>query len=101
MLMQKKEGCVYLIGAGCGRADLITLRGLRLLQRCDVVVYDDLIDGELLDAAPEAERIYMGKRCGKHSAPQSEISNVLVEKAREGHGSPAERGRPLCIRPGR
>lgn len=85
MLMQKKEGCVYLIGAGCGRADLITLRGLRLLQRCDVVVYDDLIDGELLDAAPEAERIYMGKRCGKHSAPQSEISNVLVEKAREGH----------------
>ena len=83
--MQKKTGCVYLIGAGCGRADLITLRGLQLLRRCDVVVYDSLIDGELLSVAPrEAERIYMGKRSGKHSASQEEISRILVEKAREG-----------------
>lgn len=83
--MREKQGCVYLIGAGCGAADLITLRGLRLLGQCGVVVYDDLIDGELLAAAPpEAERIYMGKRCGKHSAPQTDISAVLVEKAREG-----------------
>lgn len=78
-------GCVYLIGAGCGAADLITLRGLRLLQRCDAVVYDDLIDADLLNAVPpEAERRYMGKRLGKHSAPQTEISETLVELARSG-----------------
>lgn len=83
--METKPGHVYLIGAGCGAADLITLRGLRLLSQCDVVVYDDLIDPELLAAAPEhAQRLYMGKRCGKHSSPQGEISGVLVEKAREG-----------------
>lgn len=83
--MKEKRGCVYLVGAGCGAADLITVRGLQLLQQCDVVVYDDLIDMELLAAAPPAaERIYMGKRCGKHSAPQGEISGVLVEKAGAG-----------------
>lgn len=81
----KKPGCVYLVGAGCGEADLITVRGLKLLQACDVVVYDDLIDETLLKEAPEgAETIYMGKRSGKHSAHQEEICALLVEKAREG-----------------
>ena len=84
--MTEKTGCVWLIGAGCGSADLITVRGLALLRQCDVVVYDDLIDSALLAEAPrEAKRIYMGKRCGKHSAPQEEISRVLVEEARAGH----------------
>ena len=79
------SGCVYLVGAGCGPMDLITLRGLRLLQSCDAVVYDDLIDPELLSSAPlQAERIYVGKRRGRHSAAQEEISQLLVEKAREG-----------------
>ena len=74
------RGCVYLVGAGCGRADLITLRGLRLLQCCDVVVYDDLIDRHLLEAAPQAaERLYVGKRLGRHSTPQEEISRLLVK----------------------
>ena len=83
--MNNKAGCVFLVGAGCGRMDLITLRGLRRLRQCDVVVYDDLIDSALLDEAPaEAERIYMGKRSGKHAAPQAEISRLLVEKAGEG-----------------
>ncbi len=83
--MTEKTGCVWLIGAGCGSADLITVRGLRLLRQCDVVVYDDLIDSALLAEAPrEAKRIYMGKRCGKHSAPQEEISRVLMEEARAG-----------------
>lgn len=80
-----REGHVYLVGAGCGPMDLITIRGLRLLQRCDTVIYDDLIDPELLSAAPfDAERIYVGKRQGQHSASQEEISRLLVEKAREG-----------------
>ena len=79
------RGCVYLVGAGCGRADLITLRGLRLLQCCDVVVYDDLIDRHLLEAAPQAaERLYVGKRLGRHSTPQEEISRLLVKKTLEG-----------------
>ena len=79
------SGRVYLVGAGCGPMDLITVRGLRLLQNCDAVVYDDLIDPELLYAAPpRAERIYVGKRRGRHSAAQEEISQLLVEKAREG-----------------
>ena len=83
--MEGQLGCVYLIGAGCGRMDLVTLRGLQRLRQCDVVVYDDLIDSRLLrEAPPQAEQIYMGKRSGRHSASQAEISAVLVEKARAG-----------------
>jgi len=79
------QGKVYLVGAGCGAADLITLRGLRLLERCDVVVYDDLLARELLDAAPErAERVYAGKRRGHHSMAQPELNALLIAKAREG-----------------
>lgn len=78
-------GNVALVGAGCGRADLITLRGLRLLKRCQAVVYDDLIDDALLHAAPEsALRIYMGKRSGSHAASQSEIEQKLIELAQAG-----------------
>ena len=78
-------GSVALVGAGCGKADLITVRGLRLLQQCQAVVYDDLIDPALLDAAPEsARRIYMGKRSGAHSASQSEINQTLIDLARSG-----------------
>ena len=80
-----KPGRVYLVGAGCGGADWITVRGLRLLRRCDAVVYDDLISPELLEEVPErAEKIYMGKRLGKHSAPQAEICKALVSLARAG-----------------
>lgn len=101
--MSQSTGCVYLIGAGCGQADLITLRGLELLRQCDAVVYDDLIADELLQAAPpQARRIYMGKRLGRHSAPQEEISQTLVELAKQGlPGGPAQGRRPLCLWPGR
>lgn len=78
-------GSVALVGAGCGKADLITLRGLRLLRQCQAVVYDDLIDPALLDAAPEsAMRIYMGKRRGAHAASQAEINQKLIELAGSG-----------------
>lgn len=80
-----QTGKVYLVGAGCGKADLITLRGLRLLRRCDVVIYDDLIDRDLLREVPgHAQVIYMGKRRGKHSARQEEICAELVRCAQEG-----------------
>lgn len=83
--MSKTPGTVYLVGAGCGGADMITVRGLRLLERCGVVVYDDLLDKALLEAVPEgAEKIYVGKRQGRHSAAQEEICALLIEKAREG-----------------
>ena len=83
--MEAPLGRVDLVGAGCGKADLITVRGLKLLQQCQAVVYDDLIDTALLDAAPEtARRIYMGKRSGAHSAPQSQINQTLIDLAKEG-----------------
>lgn len=83
--MNTKPGTVYLVGAGCGEADLITVRGLRLLEICDVVVYDDLIAPDLPDAAPAgAERVYMGKREGRHSASQKEICALLIDRARSG-----------------
>ena len=78
-------GKVFLVGAGCGAADLITVRGLRLLESCGAVVYDDLLAPALLAAAPEgAERIYVGKRLGRPSASQEEINALLIAKAREG-----------------
>lgn len=78
-------GRVALVGAGCGRADLITVRGLRLLQQCRAVVYDDLIDTALLDTVPAgAERIYVGKRSGRRSAPQAEINAALIALAQRG-----------------
>lgn len=84
-IADKPLGSVTLVGAGCGKADLITMRGLRLLQQCQAVVYDDLIDPVLLDAAPEsAKRFYMGKRSGVHAASQTEINRKLIELARSG-----------------
>jgi len=80
-----KPGSVYLIGAGCGSADLLTLRGKQILEGCGAVVYDDLIDPAILNFAPvNALRLYMGKREGRHSAEQGEISAMLVELAGRG-----------------
>ncbi len=80
-----KLGFVWLVGAGCGRPDLITLAGLRALQDADVVVYDDLLPPGLLDlASPQAEKRYVGKRLGKHSAVQEEICSLLISLAKEG-----------------
>lgn len=78
-------GRVYLVGAGCGSYDLITLRGKRLLESCDAVVYDALIDQRLLLYAPDsAELICVGKRAGGHSAEQDEINSQLVSLAEQG-----------------
>lgn len=78
-------GKVYLVGAGCGDFDLITIRGMKLLQRCDTVVYDSLIDVRLLDFVPEkTEKICVGKRAGYHSESQEHINEILVKKAKCG-----------------
>ncbi len=80
-----EKGKVYLVGAGPGDPELITVRGLRLLRQAEVVVYDRLIPAALLDEAPaEAERIYVGKRPGCHTISQEAINALLVEKARAG-----------------
>ncbi len=80
-----EKGKVYLTGGGCGDAGLLTLKALEVLSSCDAVVYDSLVPEELLSYAKVGcEKIYVGKRYGSHSMKQSEINNLLIEKAREG-----------------
>jgi uroporphyrinogen III methyltransferase/synthase len=75
-----KPGRVYLVGAGPGDPDLITLRALNLLRRADVVVYDYLVNPVLLEETkPGAQVIYAGKRAGTHSMSQEGINNLLVK----------------------
>ncbi|MDE2578155.1 MAG: uroporphyrinogen-III C-methyltransferase [Hyphomicrobiales bacterium] len=79
------RGKVMLVGAGPGDPQLLTLRAVRALQSADVVVYDDLVAPAALEMARrEAERIYVGKRGGKQSAKQADISALLVELAQAG-----------------
>lgn len=78
------KGCVYLVGAGCGSAEWITQRGRALLEECDAVVYDDLLDPALLALADGAEKYPVGKRCGRHSVPQNETNELLVRLGLEG-----------------
>lgn len=79
------RGTVYLIGAGPGDPGLLTVRGAALLGQADVVVYDHLASGRLLDlATPEALRVCAGKSKGHCTLPQEEINRVLVEHARAG-----------------
>lgn len=83
--MSKKQGKVYLVGAGPGHPELITVRGQRLLQSCDAVVYDNLLPDELIVTLPEqVEKHYVGKRAGQHSVPQDEINALLVDLAKQG-----------------
>ncbi len=74
------KGFVWLVGAGPGAADLITLRGMRLLQQAEAVVYDELASRELLAHCPAGcEQHPVGKRAGHHSATQDEINALLVK----------------------
>ncbi len=74
-------GKVYLIGAGPGAADLITVRGARLLAQAEVVLYDALVTPEMLDLCRQADLISVGKRSGQRSAAQADINRQLVEAA--------------------
>lgn len=79
-------GRAYLIGAGPGAMDLITVRGLRLVQQVDVIVYDRLSAPELLtEAREDARLIYVGKEPGHHAMKQEEINQLLVDLVAAGH----------------
>ncbi len=78
-------GEVYLIGAGPGDPDLMTFKGLRLLQQADVILYDRLVAPEIVDMARrEAERIYVGKKDKWHAVQQLDISQMMVDLAKQG-----------------
>ncbi len=76
------SGKVYLVGAGPGDPGLLTLKGKTLLEHADIVIYDALVSPEILASInPQAERINAGKRSGRHSLPQHETTQLLIESA--------------------
>lgn len=79
-------GRVYLVGAGPGDPDLLTIKAMRLLGVADVVVYDRLVSEEILDLVPDGvSRIFVGKAAGNHVLPQDEINHIIVKLALAGH----------------
>ncbi len=80
-----KQGIVYLIGAGPGDPELLTLKGKRCLEEADLIVGDYLADPRILAFAnPKAEYVYVGKMCGNHTMKQEDISRLIAEKGKEG-----------------
>jgi len=77
-----KEPRITLVGAGPGDAELISLKGVRILKSADVVLYDALVNSELLDFAPEnAIKVYVGKRSGDHSYSQEAVNKLMIDYA--------------------
>src|SRR5262245_6646584 len=91
-------GKVYLVGAGPGDHGLLTVKALRLLQQADTIVYDYLVDPELLDhASARVERVYVGKVGGASQTPQEQINRLLVERARNGQMVVRLKGGDPCL----
>ena len=81
-----KVGKVWLVGAGPGDAGLFTLKGCEVLKKAEVVVYDSLVGQGVLTKIPDsARRIYVGKRADKHTVPQEQINEILLEEAKKGY----------------
>ena len=80
-----KPGCVYLVGAGPGDPELLTLKGRRVLEAAGAVLFDHLANEALLDHAPAgAERIYVGKKKADHALSQDDIARLMIDRARAG-----------------
>ena len=91
---QSRCGVLFLVGAGPGDSDLLTLRALHALQGADIVFYDEMVSPEVLDRARrEAERVCVGKRWGAQDARQQEINRRTLEAAQDGHNV-------VCLRSG-
>lgn len=90
---------ITLVGAGPGDTDLISLKGLKALRQADVILYDALVNEELLDYAPaSALRVFVGKRAGQHSYNQQEINKLLVMYAKsQGHVVRLKGGDPFVF----
>jgi uroporphyrin-III C-methyltransferase/precorrin-2 dehydrogenase/sirohydrochlorin ferrochelatase len=83
--MMQKTGRLYLVGAGPGDSELLTLRAVRLLENAQVVVYDHLVSNDVMDfVSPNAERIYAGKRRNEHAMRQEKINALLVRLVQDG-----------------
>ena len=89
---------VYLIGAGPGDPDLLTVKALRILRAADVVLYDRLVSPEVLALAnPVAELIYVGKHEGEQESTQQLIFELMLEHAREGKTVARLKGGDPCV----
>jgi len=98
-----KTGKVYLVGAGPGHPDLLTIRAAELLKTAEVIVYDRLIQDEVLALAkPSAEKIFMGKPLGRHCSRQDEIHDLLIPQGpRRQDGGAPQGWRSVLVRPRR
>ncbi|MEN1783709.1 MAG: uroporphyrinogen-III C-methyltransferase [Bacteroidota bacterium] len=78
------QGKLTVVGAGPGDLDLITLKGIKALANADVVLYDALVDDQLLDYAPKAEHLFVGKRKGCYRYQQAQINELIVQRGSQG-----------------
>ena len=84
-MKDQESGKVWLVGAGPGDTGLFTRKGMEVLSKAQVVVYDSLVGQGVLSQIPEqARRIYVGKRAANHTMPQEQINQVLLEEAQKG-----------------
>ncbi|RVU81174.1 hypothetical protein EOL70_28455 [Leucothrix sargassi] len=84
----QNQGKVYLVGAGTGDPELLTIKAYKTILQADVICYDNLVSDEILALNTTAEKIYVGKKCAKHSMPQQDINGLLVTFAKQGIVNP-------------
>ena len=96
--MPTKTAKLTIVGAGPGDADLFTLKGIKALKLADVVLYDALVNPELLEYAPHAELIFVGKRKGCYAYQQEQINDLIIERAHSrGHVVRLKGGDPFIF----